>query len=154
MESNRKNYATIFVLSVLITLLGVSAIVLYFLTPAYGYDALPDSTPYLKLSMVLNGAMIVLYLAVIVLARPLPSKVRKLLRSCAWADLVFIAAQVVEFALVIACEAGRLSLSTSTARTLTSGRVGDLFAVYFLFYFLRKVKPAFLAEQHGLNHPL
>lgn len=147
MRPTQKTFSYIHVLSVLSTVLGFSAVVLYFLTPGYGFDV-PDISAYLWAAMALSGCVIVLYLVMITLARSLPERTRKTLRSYLWAGILFLAIQVVSYALIIACEADILSLSNSTARTLYGSRIGDLNAAGCVFFFTKKVAPSRFVNLH------
>lgn len=125
-------------LSGLCALLGVAAMVLYFLSPGYGFS---DScvTPYYWGSVGLDALLLLLGAVLFRVGQDLPEKARRTLQTYLKGLLLFLAFQLVEDLAIIACEAGVLMLSTSVVRVLEGGRIGDWSAIG-LFPYLAKVE--------------
>lgn len=125
-------------LSGLCTLLGLAAMVLYFLSPGYGFSS-SYVTPYYWGLVGLDVLSLLLGVVLFRLGQDLPEKARRTLQSYLKGLLLFLAFQIVEDLAIIACEAGVLMLSTSVVRVLEGGRIGDWGAIG-LFPYLAKVE--------------
>lgn len=130
-------FSRIWTLASLCALLGAAAIVLYFLSPGYGF-ADRDITPYYWGSVGLDGGIFLLCLPLIRLSRRLPEKARKALRGYLIALVIFLLFQLVRCLVVLACLADLLDLPRATVRSLEGARIGDWSAVGLLPY-LKKV---------------
>ena len=123
-------FSRIWTLASLCALLGAAAIVLYFLSPGYGF-ADRDITPY-------YWGSVGLCLPLIRLSLRLPEKARKALRGYLIALVIFLLFQLVRSLVVLACLADLLDLPRATVRSLEGARIGDWSAVGLLPY-LKKV---------------